>query len=434
MRLRQPGRRWPTEYNDRPVTGLGYAEGELCCDGVPLSAIVRAHGTPLHVYSAAVLADRFRTFAAPFARVPHRIHYALKANSTLAIVGAMRALGASADANSGGEIALARRAGFAPSDIVFTGVGKTRAELELAVRLGVSAINVESEGELARLAELAAAAGTAARVAVRINPDIDAGTHPHISTGSRVNKFGVSLEAARTLAREVAREPGLHLVGLHVHVGSQITRVEPLARAAALMAQLAMELRSAGIGLEHLDLGGGLGISYRPDQPSLAPADYAAAILPAIAPTGLTLLLEPGRWIVAPSGVLVTEIVDMKPRPGGGWFVVVDAGMTELLRPALYGAWHEIQAVRPRTGEAIRGDVVGPVCETADTFGTDRELPPLEPGDLLAVRDTGAYGAVMASNYNRRPLAAEVLVDHGQVRLVRRRQTVDEMLQWDQSW
>jgi diaminopimelate decarboxylase len=217
-------------------------------------------------------------------------------------------------------------------------------------------------------------------------------------------------------------------------VGSQVTRAEPLGRAAALVASLAMELRSAGIGLEHLDLGGGLGISYRPDQPTLSPADYAAAILPAVEPTGLTLLLEPGRWIVGPSGVLVTEVVDMKPRPDGGWFVVVDAGMTDLLRPALYGAWHEIQPVRPRQGTPIRADVVGPVCETADTFGTDRELPPLEPGDLLAIRDTGAYGAVMASNYNRRPLAAEVLVRDGDARLVRRRQTVDEMLQWDVPW
>ena len=432
--MRRRGRCWPTGYNDRPVTGVGYSEGELACDGVPLSAIAHAHGTPVHIYSAAMLGERFREFDAPFARVPHRIHYALKANSTLAVVECVRALGASADANSGGELALARRAGFAPRDIVFTGVGKTRAELDLAVRLGVGAINVESEGELVRLAALASEAGREARVAVRINPDIDADTHPHISTGSRVNKFGVSPDAARGLARDVARRPGLRLVGLHVHVGSQITRAEPLGRAAALVAQLAMELRSAGIGLEHLDLGGGLGIRYRTDQPTLSPADYAAAILPAVEPTGLTLLLEPGRWIVGPSGVLVTEVVDMKPRPDGGWFVVVDAGMTDLLRPALYGAWHAIQPVRPRQGTPIRADVVGPVCETADTFGTDRELPPLEPGDLLAIRDTGAYGAVMASNYNRRPLAAEVLVRDGDARLVRRRQTVDEMLQWDVPW
>jgi diaminopimelate decarboxylase len=200
------------------------------------------------------------------------------------------------------------------------------------------------------------------------------------------------------------------------------------------MAQIACELVSAGVALEHLDVGGGLGISYRAGQPALSPEQYADAILPAVEPTGLTILLEPGRWIVGPSGVLVTEVVDLKPAPAGGCFVVVDAGMTDLMRPALYGAWHEIEPVRPRQGPAIRADVVGPVCETADTFGTDRTLPPVEPGDLLAIRDTGAYGAVMASNYNRRPIAAEVLVQDGEARLIRRRQTVEEMLQWDVPW
>jgi diaminopimelate decarboxylase len=411
-----------------------YTQGELSCDGIRLSTIAASHGTPVHVYSGALIGDRFRAFAAPFAGIPHRIHYAIKANATLAIVRHLRTLGASADANSGGEIAVALRAGFTPPEIVFTGVGKTRAELDLAVNLGLKAINVESAGELERLAATAAAAGREAHVAVRINPDVDADTHPHISTGSRLNKFGVSLAVARTLIQDLARQPALRLVGLHVHVGSQITRAEPLARAAACVAGLARELRAAGIPIKHLDVGGGVGISYRPDQPVLSPADYARAIRPAIDGTDLTLLLEPGRWIVGPAGVLVTEVVDMKPRPDGGWFVVVDAGMTDLLRPALYGAWHEIQAVRPRGGAAIRADVVGPVCETADTFGTDRELPPLEPGDLVAIRDTGAYGAVMASNYNRRPIAAEVLVDEGAARLIRRRQTVEEMLQWDLTW
>jgi diaminopimelate decarboxylase len=317
---------------------------------------------------------------------------------------------------------------------VFTGVGKTPAELELAVGLGVGAINVESAGEIGRLSAIAVGAGRDARVAVRVNPDIDAGTHPHIATGSRVNKFGVSAGAARELARDAARRPSLRLVGLHVHVGSQITRAEPLARAAAAIAALAGDLRAEGLPLEHLDIGGGLGIRYRANQPALTPREYAEAILPAVRPAGLTLLLEPGRWIVGPAGVLVTRVVDLKPRPDGGCFVVVDAGMTDLLRPALYGAWHEIQPVRPRPGSPVRTDVVGPVCETADTFGADRELPPLEPGDLVAIRDTGAYGAVMASNYNRRPMAAEVLVRDGEARLVRRRQTVEEMLQWDVAW
>ena len=416
------------------MTGVGYQEGELACDGLPLAAIARRAGTPVHVYSGACIAERFRAFDAPFAARPHRIHYALKANSTLALVALLRSLGASADANSGGEIALARRAGFAPAEIVFTGVGKTNAELELAVTMGVAAINVESPGEIARLADIAGRAGREARVAVRVNPDIDAGTHPHIATGSRVNKFGVSVDEARELARRASTQPGLRVVGLHVHVGSQITRAEPLARAAALVADLARELQSAGLPLEHLDVGGGLGIRYRAGQPALSPEEYAAAILPAIVPTGLTLLLEPGRWIVGPAGVLVTEVVDLKRRPDGGWFVVVDAGMTDLMRPALYGAWHDIEPVRPRQGAPLRADVVGPVCETADTFGTDRELAPVQPGDLMAIRDTGAYGAVMASNYNRRPMAAEVLVKDGEARLIRRRQSVEEMLQWDVPW
>jgi len=416
------------------VPGVDYTEGELACDGVRLSTIARAHGTPVHVYSGAVIAERYRQFSAPFAAVPHRIHYAIKANSTLAIAERLRALGASADANSGGEIEVARRAGFAAEAIVFTGVGKTMAELELAVGLGVGAINVESPGELARLALVAERMGRDARVAVRINPDIDAETHPHISTGSRVNKFGVSVDAAKALIGDLGRQPRLRLVGLHVHVGSQITRAEPLARAAALVAGLARDLRGQGITIEHLDVGGGLGIPYQADQRVLSPESYAAAILPAVQGSGLTLLLEPGRWIVGPAGVLVTEVVDMKSRPDGGCFVVVDAGMTDLLRPALYGAWHEIQAVRPRDGAAIRADVVGPVCETADTFGTDRALPPLQPGDLLVIRDTGAYGAVMASNYNRRPIAAEVLIENGEAGLIRRRQTVEDMLQWDRSW
>ncbi len=413
------------------MSGVVYTEGELACDGIPLSTIARTHGTPVHVYSAALIGERFRAFVAPFAGVPHRVHYAIKANSTLAIVRALRALGASADANSGGEVEIARRAGFDPDQIVFTGVGKTRAELELAVALGVGAINVESPGEMTRLAAIAAALGREARVAVRIKPDIDAETHPHISTGSRVNKFGMSVDAARALIRGVLHEPRLRLVGLHVHVGSQITRAEPLARAATLTAGLARELKAEGVALEHLDIGGGVGIAYRAGQPVLSPEEYAAAILPAIRTAGVRLLLEPGRWIVGPAGVLVTEVIDLKPGPDQGWFVVVDAGMTDLMRPALYGAWHEIQAVRPRPGTEIRADVVGPVCETADTFGTDRVLPPLEPGDLVAIRDTGAYGAVMASNYNRRPMAAEVLVTAGEPRLIRRRQTIDDLLQWD---
>jgi diaminopimelate decarboxylase len=405
--------------------------GILHCDDVPLDAIARDAGTPVHVYSGALIAARYRELDAAFGGYRHRLHYAIKANATLAVVGRLRELGASADANSGGEIDVALRAGFAPGDIVFTGVGKTRAELERAIVLGVRAINAESPGEVERIAALAAAQGARARIAVRINPDVDAGSHPHISTGRAVNKFGLAPDDARALIRGAARQPALEVVGLHVHIGSQVTSPGPVARAVSAVVALAGDLRADGIALEHLDVGGGLGIAYAPGQPVMATSDYASAILDVVRPTGLMLLLEPGRWIVGPAGVLVTEVVDLKRGPDDGWFVIVDGGMTDLLRPALYGAHHEIEPVAPRPGPPIVSHVVGPVCETSDTFSGGRPMPPVAVGDLLAIRDTGAYGAVMASNYNRRPMAAEVLVDADRWRVVRRRQTVDEMLQWD---
>lgn len=413
------------------MPGFFYDEGVLTCDGVSLAAIAQGCGTPVHVYSAALLDARFRQFDAPFAGVPHRTHYAIKANATLGIVRRLRELGAWADANSGGEIEVALRAGFVAGEIVFTGVGKTPAELRRAVDLGLAAINAESFGELDRIAAIAAAAHRQANVAIRINPDVEAGSHPHISTGSRVTKFGVSIDDARAMIRRVVAHESLRLVGLHTHIGSQITAAEPLARAAERIAGLARELKAQGVALKHLDLGGGLGIAYQRDQPVLSPEAYAAAILPAVSSTGLTLVLEPGRWIVGPAGVLVTEVVDIKPKPDGGQFVIVDAGMTDLMRPALYAAHHEVEPVTPRGGPHLPMDVVGPVCETTDTLAAGRLLAPLEVGDLVAIRDTGAYGSVMASNYNRRPIAAEVLVDGHEPRLLRRRQTVDDMLQWE---
>ena len=414
------------------MSGFHTRQGELWCDDVPLSRIAQDAGTPTHVYSGSMIDARYRGLDRAFARRPHRIHYAIKANATLALVRRMRALGAGVDANSGGEIEVARRAGATPDDIVFTGVGKTRAELECAVGLGVRAINVESPGELDRIAAIATALGRRARVAVRINPDVEAGSHPHISTGSRATKFGMAPDEAAAMIREAARRPALQVVGLHVHVGSQITAPEPIPRAVRLVADLARALVAEGIALEHLDLGGGLGIAYEPGQTVVDVEDYADALIHATSGTGLLLVLEPGRWLVGPAGVLLAEVVDLKPRPDDGWFVIVDAGMTDLLRPALYAAFHAIEPIRPRSGPPIRADIVGPVCETSDTLGRDRVLPPIEVGDVLAIRDAGAYGAVMASNYNRRPIAAEALVDGDAWRVVRRRQTTDDMLQWDE--
>jgi diaminopimelate decarboxylase len=392
------------------------------CDAVPVAAIAAQVGTPVHVYSRAILRTRIQALDAAFASYPHDLHYAIKANATLAIVREMRAAGAHADANSGGEIEVALRAGFTPDQIVFTGVGKTHEELVRAVTLGLKAINAESPGEVERIDAIAQAYGTRARVAVRVNPNVDAGSHPHISTGHRTNKFGMTPEQAHAMAILMAARPHLRVVGLHVHVGSQITDPEPLRRGAAEIAGLATALAAQGVVLEHLDIGGGLGVAYQPGQAVLSADDYAAAVLPVVRPTGLRLVLEPGRWIAAPAGLLVSRIVDMKDQANGRWFVIADAGMTDLLRPALYGAWHEIEAVQTREGGVVICDVEGPVCETSDTLGKARPLPPLKVGDLIAVRDTGAYGAIMASNYNRRPMAAEVLVDGTDWRVVRKRQ------------
>jgi diaminopimelate decarboxylase len=414
------------------VAGFAFLNGTLTCDGLPLDTVARQLGTPCHVYSADLLTERFMMLDRALTGVPHRLHYALKANSTLAIVRHLRALGAAADVNSAGELEVALRAGFTPDQIVVTGVGKTRAELTRVVSLGVAAINAESFGEIDRIEAAARAADRQARIAVRINPDVDAATHRHISTGSKTTKFGVSLDEARAMIRDVARRPSLRVVGLHVHVGSQITTsAEPLAKGAAIVADLARELMAQGVPLEHLDLGGGLGIPYEPGQRVITPEAYAAAVLPVVRDTGLMILFEPGRWIVGPCGVLLTEVVDVKARAGGGTFVIVDAGMTDLSRPALYDAWHEIVPLSPRPGEPTPVEIVGPVCETSDTFASSRPLPPVDVGDILAIRDTGAYGSVMASNYNRRPVAPEVLIENGAPRVIRRRQTIDDMLQWE---
>jgi diaminopimelate decarboxylase len=409
------------------AAGFYREQNELLCDGVSLAAIAAAEGTPLYVYSAASLRERYRAIDEAFGGYPHTLHYALKANSTLAVVRLLHDLGSAVDANTVWEVEVARRAGIRPSEIVFTGVGKSPAELECAVGLGVKAINVESAGELARVEAIASRLGRIARVAVRMNPDIDAKSHPHISTGLKINKFGIPLDDARELLASLRRRPSLKLVALHVHVGSQITSLEPLRRAAALAARVSQELQQEGAGLEYVDLGGGLGVSYDGrDVPGLH--EYVAALLEEVRPTGLPIVLEPGRAIAAPAGALLARVVDVKPRTADTDFAILDAGMTELIRPALYGAFHRIEPVTTRPDGEREYEIVGPVCESSDIVGRDRRLPQLQVGDLVAIRDVGAYGSVMASNYNRRPLPAEVLVDAGAWRAIRRRQTVDDML------
>ena len=399
----------------------------LACDGVSIQSIVEHAGTPTYIYSARAIAESYRAIDEAFSSYPHAIHYALKANSTLAIVRLLRSLGSRADANSGGEIAVAQHAGFEPRDVVFTGVGKTRDELEYAIAQGVGTINAESAGELDRIAAIARAQGTAARVAVRVNPDIDPKSHPHISTGLKTNKFGVPLQEAREIYRARRDVKSLLFVGVHIHIGSQITTLEPLRRAAAALTSLALELRDDGFVLEHVDLGGGLGIAYE-GRPIINPADYAGAVIPELRRIGTPVVLEPGRAVVGYSGALVARIVDVKCFPDGRKFAVLDAGMGELIRPALYGSFHRIVPVALRAGADSAWDVVGPICESSDVFARDRMLPPLEVDDLMAILDAGAYGSVMGSNYNRHLLPAEVLVDEGKWAVIRRRQTLEDVL------
>jgi diaminopimelate decarboxylase len=409
------------------VAGFFRQQSSLTADGVPLAAIAEAHGTPVYVYSAATIADRYRAIDEAFAGYPHSLHYALKANSTLAIARLLRSLGAGADANSGGEIDVALRAGFIPAQIVFTGVGKTSAELVQAVDLGVMTINAESPGEIERIEAIGVSRETRVRIALRVNPNIDARSHPHISTGLKTNKFGMPIDSVRELCRRFAASAGVEIIGLHIHVGSQITDLTPLRTAGEAIVALARELRDVAVDIDHVDLGGGLGVSYD-GAPVPTAREYADALLPVVRDSGLHLILEPGRNIIAPAGVLLSRVIDVKDQPGGKLFVILDAGMTELIRPMLYSAYHAIEPVVTRPAAETLCDVVGPLCESSDTIGRDRRLPAPQVGDLMAIRDTGAYAAVMASNYNRRGLSPEVLVDGGRAELIRRRQTIDDIL------
>ena len=409
------------------MAGFSFLGSSVKCDGVDLSTIADREGTPVYVYSRRCLEQRYTALADSLRGHTHRIHYALKANSTFGLVQVIQELGSGVDANSGSEISVALRAGFSPEDVVFTGVGKTQTELELALSLGVDTINAESSGELDRIDLLARARGIQARVAVRVNPDVDAESHPGISTGSRSHKFGVPIERARDVCLEAARRDGLKLVGLHAHIGSQIVNLDPIRRTAKIIVDFARELRSDGIVLEQLDLGGGLGISYDGAN-VLSVEDYASSILREVVPSGLKLLVEPGRWIVGPSGALVTRVVDVKHHMENRYFVIVDAGMSEFMRPALYDSFHRVDLLSSRQEPKVECDIVGPICESTDVLALRRLMPLPVVGDLIAVRDVGAYGSAMASNYNRHSLPAEVLVDTDGWRLIRRRQTVDDLL------
>ena len=394
-----------------------HAMDGLLMDGVPLNAIADALGTPTWVISAPTLRARYRAMAQALAEagLHAHIHYAVKANDHLAVLRLLGAEGAGADVVSEGELRRARLAGIAPADIVFSGVGKTIAELNLALSEGISQINIESAEELDMLSAIAAASGRTARVALRVNPDVDAGTHAKISTGRARDKFGIAYADAASLYAHAASLPGIQPVGLAVHIGSQILSVAPYRAAYARIAELVVALRAAGLAVECVDCGGGLGIGYA-DEPGGNPAALAGAIRASLKDLDLRLMVEPGRWLVGPAGVLLASVVLEKKvgtSTAGSRFVVLDAAMNDLIRPAMYDAFHGIvplsavDALRP----ASSADVVGPVCESGDTFARSRPLPPLAASARVAILDAGAYGAVMSSTYNARPLAAEVMLD-----------------------
>ena len=402
--------------------------GVLHAEDVPLADIAAAVGTPFYCYSTATLERHYRVFAEAFAGVDAMVCYALKANSNIAVVRIFAELGAGADVVSGGELQHALAAGVPADRMVFSGVGKTGEEMALALDEGVFQFNVESVPEIEALAALAAARGKRAPVAIRINPDVDAHTHEKISTGLSHNKFGIALDDASAACARVAELPGVELVGLAMHIGSQITELAPFEAAFARLAALVRALRAEGHAIARLDLGGGLGIRYRDETPPL-PDAYAAMVKRATAGLDCRLILEPGRMIVGNAGVLVSRVVYVK-QSAGRRFVIVDAAMNDLPRPALYDAYHDIEpvAATPEGAATTPADVVGPICESADSFARDRPLPPLAAGDLLVFRTAGAYGSIMASSYNMRPLVPEVLVSGERFAVVRRRPAYHEMV------
>jgi diaminopimelate decarboxylase len=408
-----------------------YRGDDLYCEELPVRRIADEVGTPAYVYSHAALTHQFRLYDEAFAGVPRLICYAMKANANLAILRLFAKLGGGVDVVSGGELFRALRAGVPPDKIVFAGIGKARDEMAEALRAGILMFNVESSQELRALNEVAGALGTRARVALRINPDVDPKTHPYIATGLKQSKFGIDIALARTEYEAARRLAHLEVVGVHQHIGSQITELAPFVDALAKTAQLVRELRAQGLGIRYLDIGGGLGIRYADEEPPL-PRAFAAALLEIIRDLGCAVVMEPGRFLVGNAGILVTRVLYVKRTPTKT-FIVVDAGMNDLIRPSLYGAFHAIQAVRRAPGAPeVTADVVGPICESGDFLAKDRPLPRVAPGDLLAVMSAGAYGYSMASNYNARPRAAEVLAEGEKAFVVRRRESYEDLVRGEE--
>lgn len=410
-----------------------YRNGTLHAEDVPLTEIAAAVGTPVYVYSTATLARHYRLFTEALAPLPHMVCFAVKALSNVAVLKVLGDLGAGMDVVSIGEYARARAAGVPGNRIVFSGVGKTRAEMRVALEGGIRQFNVESEPELRALSEVAAQVGAVAPIALRVNPDVDAKTHEKIATGKKENKFGIPIARAREVYAMAAGLPGLRVVGVDVHIGSQLTDLEPFEMAYRKVAELTGVLRADGHVIERLDLGGGLGIPYtRSNEAPPLPSDYGAMVKRTVGHLGCEIEIEPGRLIAGNSGILVSRVIWVKEGEGRD-FLILDAAMNDLVRPSMYGAHHDIVPVtEPAAAMAQQAfDVVGPVCETGDTFAKGRHMPPVQEGDLVAFRSAGAYGAVMASEYNTRPLVPEVLVNGDQFAVIRARPTLEEILARD---
>ena len=409
------------------TSGFTRTDSGLACEGVPLERIAREVGTPTYVYSSAMVRDRFVRLDEALVDVPHRIHYTLKANSNAGLLRVLKELGAGVDVVSGGELFRALRLGFTGDDIVFGGVGKTDRELREAVQAGVKLVNVESEAEVRALGRIASEEGSTARVGLRVNPEVTVdSSHRYIKTGGRGAKFGIPFDEVLDVARVAASLPNVELHGLDMHIGSQLFRIDPYVDGVERLTGLLEAIRGEGVDtLRYLDIGGGLGVSYS-DEVSPDLGRFAKALVNRVVPTGLTLLMEPGRFIVGNAGVLLTRVLYRK-HSGGRDFLITDAGMTELIRPSHYDAYHRIESVRPN-GQSMTADVVGPICESGDFLALGRQMDDAAAGELLAVHDVGAYGYVMASNYNTRPRGAEVLVDGDRFAVVTQRERYEDLV------
>jgi diaminopimelate decarboxylase len=410
------------------MTPFVYRDGSLYCDTVPLADVARKAGTPCYVYSGAAIVDNFRAYDEAFGPTPHTVCYAVKANSNLSLLRMLADEGAGFDIVSGGELFRVRRAGGNPSRIVFSGVGKTAEEVNAALEAGIHSFNCESEPELALIDALAHRRGVQARVALRVNPDVEADTHVYISTGRLAHKFGVDIDEAEAMYERAMRLENLLLEGVSCHIGSQILNTAPVFEAVDRVLGLVERLRAMGLPIRNVDLGGGLGVAYKPEDLAPSKAEFVRTLCAKVQGRGLHVTIEPGRSIVGAAGVMLTRVLYRKTS-GDKEFVIVDAAMNDLIRPALYGAHHEIIPVRQGAERTIVADVVGPVCETGDFLARGRQMPEVLPGDLMAVCTTGAYGFTQASNYNSRPRPAEVMVENSTWRIIRERETYDDLVQ-----